>query len=236
MTISIALIDSGINPGHHHVRWVEGGLGFTPGPEGKVVTGPDFSDKIGHGTAIAGIIREKTLNARLYALKIFHGNLYAPASLLLASLKWAVLRNIKIIHLSLGTEEKKYKSELEALCRTAFSKDIVIVAAARSANDRVFPSVFKMVIGVYWNQECNPSDLIYHPNNTIEFGAYGYPRPLPGLPQERNFHGHSFAAARVTARAAQLLEKHSDYTVSDLKVALSETAVLSEISDSRNSV
>jgi len=236
MTVSIALIDSGINPNHRHVRWVEGGLGFTPGPEGKVVTGPDFSDKIGHGTAIAGIFREEALSARLYALKIFHRDLYAPASLLLASLKWAVLRNIKIIHLSLGTEAKKHKSELEALCHTAFSKDIVIVAAARSADDRIFPSVFKTVIGVYWNQECNPSDLIYHRNNTIEFGAYGYPRPLPGLPQERNFHGHSFAAARITARAAQLLERHPDYTLSDLKTVLAEVAALSEVSDSGDSV
>jgi len=232
MTISIALIDSGVNPSHHHVQWVEEGLGFKPGPEGKAVADSDFSDKIGHGTAIAGIIREKAFNARLYALKIFHDSLYAPASLLLASLKWAVLRNIKIIHLSLGTEAKKHKSELEALCHTAFSKDIVIVAAARSVDDRVLPSVFETVIGVYWNQECNQSDLVYHPDSKIEFGAYGYPRPLPGLPQERNFHGHSFAAARVTAMAAQLLENHPDYTVSDLKTALAELAALSEVSDS----
>ncbi|HSM73518.1 MAG TPA: hypothetical protein VK852_02750, partial [Desulfobacterales bacterium] len=42
----------------------------------------------------------------------------------------------------------------------------------------------------------------------IPFGAHGWPRPLPGLPQERNFRGHSFAAARVTAEVARLLAQN----------------------------
>jgi hypothetical protein len=41
----------------------------------------------------------------------------------------------------------------------------------------------------------------------IEFGAYGRPREIPGLAQERNFGGASFAAARVTAMAAAYLQQ-----------------------------
>jgi len=220
MSIEIALIDSGVNPNHPHVNWVEGGCGFVSDPEGRVTTAPDFSDTIGHGTAVAGIIREQVPHARLYALKIFYEDLGAPASFLLESLKWAILKNIKMIHLSLGMESNASKAELEELCDLAFKKNIIIVAAARSSNDLVFPSAFKTVIGAYWHHECDRHSLVYHPNNPIDFGAHGYPRPLPGLPREMNFSGNSFAAAHVTAKAAQLLEKDPDLNLSSLKEAM----------------
>ncbi len=222
MTIKIALIDSGVNPTHPHAQGVEEGCGFVLDPEGRVVTDPDFGDTIGHGTAIAGIILEKTVHVRLYALKIFYERLYAPVSFLLASLEWAIMKNMRIIHLSLGTELNEYRAELEDLCCIARKRNIVIVAAARSPNDRIFPSVFSTVIGVYWHRECDPHRLIHHPGHAIEFGAHGYPRSLPGIPREMNFSGSSFAAAHVTARAAQLLEKHPGYTVPDLKNTLAD--------------
>jgi subtilisin family serine protease len=220
----IALIDSGINPYHRHVQRVEGGVGFVSRPNGKTETNPDFSDHIGHGTAIAGVIREKVPDAKLYALKIFHEDLRAPGSLLLASLKWAVSKNFDIIHLSLGTENKKYEAALETLCRRAFRKNILIVAAARSVVDCIFPGVFKTVIGAYWDQQCGPSDLLFHPDNAIEFGACGYPRQLPGVPKEINFKGSSFAAARVTAEVAGLLTKTPDLCVMKVREKLKESA------------
>ncbi len=208
MNPEIALIDSGVNPWHFHVQGVEGGLGFCLNSEGSVTESFDFNDEIGHGTAIAGIIRGKVPNARIYALKIFHKNLNAPVSLLLAALEWAVNHNIKIIHLSLGTEREEYRADLENLCQCAYDRGIVIIAAARSPDDRVYPSVFETVIGVYWNHECDENSVIYHTGNLVEFGAHGWPRAIPGMPQEQNFRGNSFAVAHVTARAAMLLEKN----------------------------
>lgn len=205
MTVEIAVIDSGVNPQHFHVNGVAGGVSFYPAAGGGVETAADYHDAIGHGTAIAGIIRERLPAARLFALKIFHDTLRAPADLLTAALSWAVAKRIKVIHLSLGTEQPKLRPALERICRQAFDRKLVVVASARSPDDGIWPSSLETVIGVYWDTTCDPGGITYLPDRRIAFGAHGRPRPLPGLPQERNFRGHSFAAARVTAEVGRLL-------------------------------
>jgi subtilisin family serine protease len=208
MAISIAVIDSGVNPWHSHVQGVEGGVAFQVAASGDVVESDYFRDELGHGTAIAGIIREKVPQAHLHAVKIFHKELHAPARLLFVALKWTINRHIKIIHLSLGTERAQDRVELDGLCRDAYEKGIVIVAAARTPDDMVYPGAFDTVIGVCWDRACQEDSLVYHPGKAVEFGAYGRPRTIAGLSQERNFSGSSFAAARVTALAAQFLEQN----------------------------
>ena len=104
MPVEIAVIDSGINPGHSHVQRVAGGISFQLAASGKVVEGVDFCDELGHGTAIAGVIREINPQAKIYAVKIFYQCLEAPAALLLAAMQWSIKSKVNIIHLSLGTE------------------------------------------------------------------------------------------------------------------------------------
>ncbi len=208
MSIDIAIIDSGVNPWHSHVRGVAGGVCFRQHDNGHVIESNGYQDALGHGTAIAGIVREKNPAAHLYAAKIFQHNLEASAALLFAAMKWSLKGQVNIIHLSLGLEKQAFRQDLERLCREAFERNIVIIAAARTADDHVYPSVFKTVIGVYWNRECDRDRMVYHPSNAIEFGAHGQPRALPGVPQEINFRGSSFAAAHVTGMAARLLQQN----------------------------
>lgn len=208
MTIRVTVIDSGVNPWHSHVQGVEGGLAFRLAEKGKIEEEDDYRDELGHGTAIAGVIRERAPHVRLQAFKIFHRELYAPFPVLLAALERAVRIDSKIIHLSLGTEQPGAKEALAPLCEEADERGTVIVAAARGPDDKVYPGCFKSVIGVYWNSACEEGSLIYHPGKPIEFGAYGRPRSIPGLPQEQNLRGNSFAAARVTALAAAYLCEH----------------------------
>lgn len=206
MSLNIAIIDSGINPNHPHVGKVEKGISFVVSPDGRVASKKDFSDEIGHGTAIAGLIREKAPDAGIVAVKIFQKELIATGSVLIAALKWAVEKNMNIIHMSLGVKRETHRAELERLCQKAFDRNTIIVASARFLEDRIFPSIFSSVIGVCWDKTCGENDIVYYPGEKINFGAHGYPRPLPGLPQHLNFHGASFAAARITARIAEILE------------------------------
>ncbi len=224
MPIEIAVIDSGINPGHSHVQGVAGGVSFHLEAAGEVVEGADFRDELGHGTAIAGVIREKNPQARIYAVKIFHQYLEAPGALLLTAMQWAIMTKVDIIHLSLGTERAEYRENLKQLCQDAISEDIVIIASARSLEDQVFPAVFDEVIGVYWNHDCKNGSLIFYPDSNVEFGAYGRPRALPGIPQELNFGGSSFAAARVTASAANILEDNPKAGIVRVKEMLQKKA------------
>jgi len=205
MGIRVTLVDSGVNPWHSHVQGVEGGLSFRLSDSGRVEESDDYRDELGHGTAIAGVIRERAPNIQLQAFKIFHRELLAPAQVLLAALERAVRIDSKIIHLSLGTEQPGSREALARICGEADRRDIVIVASARGPEDEVFPACFDSVIGVYWNSACEEGSLVHHPGKPIEFGAYGRPRPIPGLPQEQNLKGNSFAAARVTALVAAYL-------------------------------
>ena len=224
MTIKIAVIDSGINPEHSHVQGVAGGISFHLETSGKVMEGADYRDELGHGTAIAGVIREKNSQAKIYAVKIFDQFLEAPGALLLTAMQWAIAAKVNIIHLSLGTERPEHRKDLKQLCQDAVRKDIVIVASARSLEDQVFPAIFDEVIAVYWNHDCREGSLIYYPDSFVEFGAYGRPRALPGIPQELNFGGSSFAAAHVTAMAANILADNPMAGVVGVKAMLQKKA------------
>ncbi len=210
MSIDIAIIDSGVNPSHPHVQGVAGGLTFALDPDGRPNATAGFEDRIGHGTAIAGIFKEKLPDARIWAVKIFQSDLTASSKLLIAALEWAIEANVEMIHLSLGTEREKDRQPLARICQLAYQKGIIILAAARGYEDIVYPAVFKTVIGVYWNKTCGPDSIISHPDNPINFGAWGYPRPLPGLDPKHNFCGNSFAVAHVSVKAAQILVSNKD--------------------------
>jgi hypothetical protein len=122
-------------------------------------------------------------------------------------LQWSINKGVKVIHLSLGTVRDENRPLLEGLCRQAQQAGVVAVSAARSPGDRIYPAVFDSVIGACWNKLCKAEDWVYHAGMPIEFGAYGRPREIPGLAQERNFGGASFAAARITAAAAAYLQR-----------------------------
>ena len=139
-------------------------------------------------------------------------------------MQWAIAAKVNIIHLSLGTERPEYRENLKQLCQDAVRKDIVILASARSLADRVFPAIFDEVIAAYWNHDCKNGSLIYYPDSNVEFGAYGRPRALPGIPQELNLGGSSFAAAQVTAMAAQILEDNPKAGVVWVKKILQKKA------------
>ena len=52
--VRVAVIDSGVNAAHPHITGVAGGLSFPlDGP-----AGPDFADRLGHGTAVMAAIQK----------------------------------------------------------------------------------------------------------------------------------------------------------------------------------
>ena len=79
--MKIAVIDSGIHPGHPHVGEISGGVEITLTGEGY-----DAIDRLGHGTAVAGAIREKMPDAELYAVKVFDRRLRANVGVILRAL------------------------------------------------------------------------------------------------------------------------------------------------------
>lgn len=224
MAVTVAIIDSGINGFHPHVGGIASGVTFSTADDGAVVREDGAPDEIGHGTAIAGVVRLHAPAARLTALKIFKNDLTASMAALIAAMEWAVSARPQIIHLSLGTTLERYLEPLRSVCQEAAARNAIVVAAARSADDQIYPAVFETVIGVYQNPACPPESLIHHQGAPVNFGAHGQPRPIPGLPQDRNFRGSSFAAAHVTGRVAGFLEDHPDAGFDTVTAALQEMA------------
>src|SRR5882762_7699133 len=96
--VRIGIIDSGVNPVHPHVAPIAGGVSFTP-----ETAGGDYLDFLGHGTAVAGAIREKAAHAELYAVKVFERQLVTTGHILLTALDWCLDRKMDFVNLSLGT-------------------------------------------------------------------------------------------------------------------------------------
>jgi len=189
--MKIAIIDSGIHPGHPHVGEIAGAVQITLTGEG-----PDGIDRLGHGTAVAGAIREKMPDAELYAVKVFDRRLTANIGVILRSLAWCREHDMDIVNLSLGTENSDHRQAfIEAI------GDLLIVSAASA-----LPGSLPGVIGVAPDPDCPRDNFRYHDGM---FYASPYPRPIPGVSVDRNLQGASFAVANMTGLAARALRNSS---------------------------
>jgi len=138
-------------------------------------------------------IQEKAPNAEYYALRVFHSALRTRVEYLLEALEWCLQNRIDIANLSLGTANPAHEPLFEEFLAKA---DFTIVAAAGS-----LPGSLNGVLGVDVDPECDRNSYRWHDER---FMASGYPRPIPGVPPERNLQGVSFAVANLSGFAARL--------------------------------
>jgi subtilisin family serine protease len=201
--IRVAVIDSGVNPGHPHVGGVAGGVGF----DAAGGLHDDFVDRLGHGTAVAAAIREKAPAALLWAVKVFDAGLRTEIAALLAALAWAAEREIDLVNLSLGTSEAKHEGALREAVAVAVAAGVLIVAPIGPEEaPPLLPGSLSGILPVELDWAC-PRDEgrpRLRADGAWVCGASGYPRPIPGVPPERNLKGQSFAVANVTGLLARL--------------------------------
>jgi len=185
--VKVAIIDSGIHPDHPHVVRVAGGIAI-------IADGisDDWQDRLGHGTAVAGAIREKAPDAELYAVKVFDRRLSANIDVLIRALEWCTENRMDLINLSLGTSNEAHRPRFAAILTNA---PPIITAA------NLLPGMLPGAIAVTPEESC-PRDQYRYDGNI--FIASPYPRSIPGVPVERNLHGASFAVANLTGFAARL--------------------------------
>ncbi len=197
--VRVAVIDSGVHAGHPHVGEVADGVAFDAAGQ----PGGDSVDRLGHGTAVAAAIREKAPQATLVPVKVFDRELRATAEALVAAIDWAVEAGVDIINLSLGTANPAHQRRLgEAVVRAARA-GIALVAAAEQDGTRWLPGSLPLAIGVTldWTlprEEAAVEVTVEGVRRCLRLRASGYPRPIPGVPPERNLKGISFAVANAT--------------------------------------
>jgi Subtilase family len=195
--VRIAIIDSGVHASHPHVGGVAGGVGFDAEGRGH----DDFVDRLGHGTAVTAVIREKAPMARIYAVKVFDHSLRTEIAALRAALDWAVESRVELVNLSLGTAEEAHEEVLRACIARAREEGVLIVSALRTPQGQSFlPGRLPGVLPVELDEDC-PRDSVREATGKGEtrvWRASPYPRPIEGVAPERNLKGLSFAVANVT--------------------------------------
>ncbi|MBI3797986.1 MAG: S8 family serine peptidase [Deltaproteobacteria bacterium] len=222
--VRVALIDSGINAQHSHVGYLAGGVAFSVAADSKVQEHGDYTDRIGHGTALAGILRAKAPQVELYAVKIFTERLAASILILEAALRWAVQQRMHIINLSLGTANADHRARLSDIVTQAHAAGALLVASSPPGRLDVLPAALPGVIGVAGDDQCGWHEHGYVADDPIPFRAHPCPRPLPGPAQARNFRGHSFASAHLSAWLALLVEQRPNCTVREAQEYLQQTS------------
>ena len=185
---------------HPHVQQVAGGIGI----DDSGVPHADYLDRLGHGTAVAAVIREKAPQAELFAIKVFDRELRASGVALVAALRWARDQRIDLINLSLGTTNTEHEPALAAEACAAAATGSVIVAAGPEAGQRWLPGALPGVVRVSVDMALarDRHEITIGDDDEVYIRASGYPRPIPGVPPERNLKGLSFAVANATGLLA----------------------------------
>jgi subtilisin family serine protease len=221
--VKVAIIDSGVNPTHPHVGGVAGGARVS---SGGAESPNDYLDYIGHGTAVAGAIREKSPDAELYAVKVFDRALTTNIEAIIGAVDWCVEHEMDVINLSLGTLNVEHREVFERAVARAAEKGAVLVAAREMAGQASLPGCLTSVVGVLLDWE-GPRDS-YSVNRSDDdpvFIASAYPRDIPGVPRERNLKGISFAVANMTGFVARAREFAPNASVDQLKNLLKAVGV-----------
>jgi len=201
--VNIAVLDTGI--ALHPDLTIAGGV---------AITGSSYFDDNGHGTHVAGIIAAMDNNigvigvapkANLYAVKVLDSQGSGYVSDVVAGIDWAIDNNINIINLSLGSSS--YSSLLEDAVNTAYSKGILLVAAAGNSGTKrttlenvEYPAKFGSVIAV----AATGADLY---NSRASFSSTGIEVEVsaPGVNIKSTYLNNSYATMSGTSMATPMV-------------------------------
>jgi hypothetical protein len=202
--VRVTIIDSGVHANHPHVQGVAGGIGFDAAGDAHA----DYLDRLGHGTAVTAVIREKAPAAEVFVIKVFDRELATTAAALVAALEWSTAQGARLINLSLGTTNADHEPALRDAIRSASLAGAWVVAASPVEDTRWLPGALTGVIAVEAEMSMPRDDceVTVAPDGTTRVRASGYPRPIPGVSPEKNLKGVSFAVANATGLLARLLE------------------------------
>ncbi len=214
--IRVAVLDTGIDLDHPEIKDnIKGGFSSN---------GVSFEDDIGHGTFIAGIIKEIAPEVELYSVKVLDkGKGYLSDVIL--GLEWCIQNKIQVINIGFGSEIDN-QSFREAILKT-YAQGIVIVAPAgnKGKNEVDFPARYPEVFAITATDKNDQLALFSNFGPEIDFAAPGVDISSTFLGGgHRNFSGSSLASAHVTGTVALLLYLRSHANPDQIKEILSSTA------------
>lgn len=201
MPLRIGIVDSGVNPWHSHVRGKVSGLRIFLGPDGGLREDDDFRDLIGHGTAVAGVVRSAFPDAEIHAVRVFDADGRTWPSLVARGILRAVADDCDFLNLSLALPPGGGAQAVAAACAAALEAGCVLVASEHPDHPDWLPASLPGVHAVRADDSLDADEVREHGDRRL--AAPGRPRDLPALSPSSNLGGHSFACARALVHLAR---------------------------------
>lgn len=196
----VAIIDTGVNAWHSHVGGRVDGCRLFVDEGGRILGDRDFSDPVGHGTAVAGIVREGLPDAELFAVRVFDGTSTYP-SLIARGILRAAAEGCAVLNLSLSVGDGPGSDLVAAACDAAVEAGCLLVAAADATARPTLPASLPRVVSAAVDDGLAFGEV--RELGPRRFAAPGRPRDLRDLPRTANLWGPSFACARVAVHLAR---------------------------------
>jgi subtilisin family serine protease len=208
--IKIAVLDSGVETAHPQLAGLElaDDLAITEEGGRLCATPGSGHDNFGHGTAIAGILREVAPEAALGSFRLLGERLHSRSRIIRQGVLEALARGYHILNCSFGCAREDqvllYKDWVDA----AYVRGRHIVASCNNQDysKREWPGHFPTVISVNFTRCSEPTRFFWRRGSLVEFAARGQDVGVAWLEGGRKqVTGSSFAAPHLAGLLARLL-------------------------------
>lgn len=213
--VKIAVLDSGIETSHPELPGLELADDIAIVEEGlDLVCAPgDGRDVYGHGTAIAGIIRQIAPEATLGSFRVLGEQLRSRSLIIREGARAAIERGYHVLNCSFGCGRDDHVMLYKEWIDRAYIRGCHVVAAANNQDlmKREWPGYFPTVITTSFAENAVADSLFWRPGRLVEFAACGRDVEVPWLGSGRKkVTGSSFAAAHLSGLLARLLSAYPD--------------------------
>ncbi|MEV4615622.1 type VII secretion-associated serine protease mycosin [Kitasatospora sp. NPDC049258] len=247
--VAVAVIDTGVDNSNPQLRdkVVDGSSLLKDRQTGASDGGNGFTDKVGHGTKVAGIIAAKPMggtgfvglakDASILSIRQNDSDGNGDVSSLITAIDIAVGKGVKVINISqdvraTGEEGNfAFKDELKAALKRAEDKQIVVVAS--SGNDGhegdTFPAAFDTVLAVGASDRNNERAPFSQYGKFLDVVAPGVDM-LSTVPAGGHCvdNGTSFSTPYVAGVAAILKGMYPTWTAAQVRARIEQSAQRNE--------
>lgn len=215
--IRIAVLDSGIETSHPALNGLQlsDDLAVVEVDQKITVEPGGGRDLYGHGTAVAGIIRQAAPEAEIGSFRVLGELSRSRTALIAYGAKLAIERGYDVLNCSLGCSIPEHVLKYKSWVDEAYLKGVHVVAACNNHDFArpEWPGFFTSVLTVNMARTSEEGEVFYKPGHLVEFAARGVDVEVPWLGGGmKKVTGSSFAAPRVSGMLACLLSEYPEVT------------------------
>ncbi len=209
--ISIAIIDSGILLDNDFPISIISGKGITRTSSGNYELTDDYSDQIGHGTAVVDqFLKENIPTSHIFCIKIYEESIETDIDALVFALNY-INTEIKcdIILISSGVVCCEQLGSLYKIVNDLTENGVLIVSAFDNEGTMSFPAAFDSVIGVAITDGLGEKPRIAEASKVDVVILERMYRLKWVSPSQIIIGGSSFAAPFIAAKLSKIILKYN---------------------------